>query len=886
MAKVGAATTGLPSAGSSAAGSSAGSCGSAGGAYSAYSMYSFGSNKGTTTTPSGKSTGAQQKQIPRLNQLDLQALFRRLDVSGDGSLSFSEFRNIVTKLNLTSPSVIDCIHDVYKAADTNPGGGGSLSLVEFMKAYDILYNRLVNDTGINKEVDPYANFVRATRYGYFGRDGIDKKYIFECYTGSMSNISTKFVYDLPNVENNENEEEIVVGPPIDVSDIPFTTVDLKNYNIETINRLILEDSHRNLQYDARMMWWVDICSRNMKESEISSAMNAFGIPAAVRDNLSDFEENQRVHFGEGEVVCETIGKSIAPGNYIGKASMLSFFVQAMYLKNKSVVDRDSEFVRSIPFELGEYFNSRMALFYNYAGVPDTERDKVISLVDKDIGCLLDQPAEERKLKTAELPLGGVESGGGGGSSGGDSGETLHHHALHLPLPLPLLHHHQEEQQQRDPAKTVTSSHQTSLPVGKVVEMRGDSFLLSQSDMKKRPSEIVRENVSLHIQDQGNGPIALITLRRFDSNEKEFDLDQNSRKGIVGRIMSGVWLKLLEVTANEGVVNKASDLDDSSFSLAITIISLLHNTSMLTTQSLDLWVKQLATEIAEVAVTKHAKHIEHLEQHFAELRSYVGTFNSTFAPIIEAYFKSQGDEDAIVLVKKISTSASTSASSRGLFTNNGNSRGPTIQRPVSARAGKGIDVTHLPVHKPLFVSEIHMNALDNPHRTDGNEVLKAGAAYKSIYPYEMVFNFNKTSKEQKFQIFKDFACNDTLRRLPELLKGVEALELKGGMYWLDRIEALEDYLEIVNTRYRLGLDEKRNFWAFTLGIVSIATFPFAVMTGYFGMNFENMTNPNGGVLTDNYWPMFPGQDLIWILTLIVYSLMGAVAMHYQVFYSAT
>ena len=58
-------------------------------------------------------------------------------------------------------------------------------------------------------------------------------------------------------------------------------------------------------------------------------------------------------------------------------------------------------------------------------------------------------------------------------------------------------------------------------------------------------------------------------------------------------------------------------------------------------------------------------------------------------------------------------------------------------------------------------------------------------------------------------------------------------------------------------YKVCLDEKRNYWAFILSTVSIATFPFSVMTGYFGMNFENMSSP-GAVLTDDYWKLFPGK----------------------------
>jgi Mg2+ and Co2+ transporter CorA len=61
---------------------------------------------------------------------------------------------------------------------------------------------------------------------------------------------------------------------------------------------------------------------------------------------------------------------------------------------------------------------------------------------------------------------------------------------------------------------------------------------------------------------------------------------------------------------------------------------------------------------------------------------------------------------------------------------------------------------------------------------------------------------------------------------------------------------------MNERYQRSLDEKRNFWGFTLGLVTIATFPFAVMTGYFGMNFENMAGQNQ-ILTSEFWPVFPG-----------------------------
>jgi hypothetical protein len=40
------------------------------------------------------------------------------------------------------------------------------------------------------------------------------------------------------------------------------------------------------------------------------------------------------------------------------------------------------------------------------------------------------------------------------------------------------------------------------------------------------------------------------------------------------------------------------------------------------------------------------------------------------------------------------------------------------------------------------------------------------------------------------------------------------------------------------------------------------------------------------LTDDYWPGFPGSDVIWVLTLIIYAVLLALAIHWQVFYAAS
>lgn len=466
-----------------------------------------------TKKVSSKST-IRKKVPPRLSNVDLQALFRRLDVSGDGELSYAEFRNIITKLNLQTATVVDSLNDIFSSANTEGKtvAGGTLDIKEFIKAYDILYNRLLTDRQ-GKDADPTSNWVRATRYGYFGKDEeANKKYIFEVYSGNLSNIATKTTYELPDIRH-ENE---ITGMKIDTSETASQTISLEEYTIETINRLILEDGERNTKYGARIMWWVDICCKKTKDSEVSTIMKAFGIPSEVRDSMSVLGDT-RWWFGSGEVICESIGKSIAPNAYLGKAAVLSLFVQALSLHNKPMVDRDPVWLRKIPLDIGRYISSRLSLFYNMSRVRCTEREKLSHLVEDEVNSLLDYKLEDRKVNEVEKPAGNRKDGG------------------------------------------MSSGHQSQLPLPRRHISEGDAFLLSNADLKKRKPSWETNNVSLHLQDQGYGPIALISVRTMDSDliGNQWSMEQHSRAGVVGRMMHGIWLKLLEVGVTDEQQSKSN-----------------------------------------------------------------------------------------------------------------------------------------------------------------------------------------------------------------------------------------------------------------------------------------------------------------------------------------
>lgn len=75
-----------------------------------------------------------------------------------------------------------------------------------------------------------------------------------------------------------------------------------------------------------------------------------------------------------------------------------------------------------------------------------------------------------------------------------------------------------------------------------------TWLRSHSQIYAKPAHLHLDSIGLHILDQGYGPNALLTVRQIDSEkqQKRFTLEQQSRTGVLGRIISGVWVKVAEV----------------------------------------------------------------------------------------------------------------------------------------------------------------------------------------------------------------------------------------------------------------------------------------------------------------------------------------------------
>lgn len=660
---------------------------------------------------------------PKLSNLDLTALFRRLDVNGDGALTLQEFRSIVQKLKLWkySKNIDDYIQEIFEASDFDrtdrATAGASLDLQEFIYAYNMLYNRLIRDSadkakGINF-IDEAENFVRATRYGLHHRNsnsnsmnnnstgssshkcmntnkngdnnaGLsaegrqkneesdggsgggkdDLSYVFEVYTGSMRHITTKTTYDLKSSLSGTFEE-------LDCNTILLGD----DFDLDTINRLILADGERNRVSRSNIMWWVDICTAKSRKSEENTFRDAFGIPEETCDQLTYLERDDRMLcFGHGTV---SNSRDIPHG----EAAVMSIFAQCLRVKNVPLIKMEYDRLKPLG-SLGHYLSKRFCHYwpYNYT-VSCKEYQKLSTLAERNCSELLESDSDSESDDDEELsrylhPLAAPEkdttpvsinSGNDGTASefevsarggskkrtsmvGGGTGtiaaaaaatntKTAPHSRSFITKQMvarsnssteetwaggvskksnsmsdvvargtnaavtALTYHSTLTATTKSSATTSTASpatdsaaagteksppprsmaatarpsiilpktttatasrsnipppiHKTHLPTSPYLSTgQKEVYLLTASDIAKRPTEITSDILSVHIQDQGYGPHALFTYRKLHSDlkdgeneEHKYSFEQHSRAGVLGRITVGVWKKLLEVRSS-------------------------------------------------------------------------------------------------------------------------------------------------------------------------------------------------------------------------------------------------------------------------------------------------------------------------------------------------
>merc|ERR1711871_315703 len=103
-------------------------------------------------------------------------------------------------------------------------------------------------------------------------------------------------------------------------------------------------------------------------------------------------------------------------------------------------------------------------------------------------------------------------------------------------------------------------------------------------------------------------------------------------------------------------------------------------------------------------------------------------------------------------------------------------------------------------------------------------------------------------------------------LKQLTVGDPTADFKGTDFWVNKLKVYEEKLKNLAVVYTAKLDEKRNFWSFLLTVVSIVQFPIEAITGYYGLNFNNVEEmyKDGVFIPDMY-----GIEYEWFIIGMTY-----------------
>ncbi len=221
---------------------------------------------------------------------------------------------------------------------------------------------------------------------------------------------------------------------------------------------------------------------------------------------------------------------------------------------------------------------------------------------------------------------------------------------------------------------------------------------------------------------------------------------------------------------------------------------------------------------------------------------------------------------------------------------------TLSRSASRRASREFQAEKFVAHVPipgiaLSESGPHRkpshSLLPPPSLLDGHNNHRRSSLLVARMKTQPI-NFRKKSAigdvdkiPLSFTILKRFFGDHAYRDLRMVLDGYETLDFKGLLYWQERLGFLEQKLDDVEIFIDSQIEEKRNFATFSMTIITTVLAPLTILTGWFGMNFDNMVE-----LSSSTYESTPGVQLLWVIIGFTYIVMLCFAIHFRIIYSAT
>jgi len=803
-----------------------------------------------------------------LTSSQLSDLFSRLDRNGDGELDLDEFTGIIKMLKINTTA--DYIARVFRSVDQARGGelAGTLDMQEFIAAYQKIYCGApiteLMDNGAKRET-----FVRATRYGCTA----DGTYLFECYTIPSDGVPEKHqLVDLPTATSGYTTS---TGDRESLEKLSRATsepwiVDNKPGTIDNLDRMLRLDSARNKTSKAKILWWVDVACSAVDRSTAEELVAKFGLP-----NNSKFISSFG-NFGNG--LPADPKSRIFAGNGIdtnGSVYSLSFFAQAQYILNVPVVHHlppvlrklqcfacENNFFSGLSEWVVSYYTSRFAWMANLSWLAHTSDDERIGAYERAEGLA----SLLWMLRTGDPDTVDYEDTDDEDDDleDGDEQDTP-------ALESPSKNKYKVEEEGPSSNHTIFSSSGGGVPIKRRMGyIYPPTWLRSNSQLYTMPPVVAVDSLGVHILDQGYGAHTLLTVRQIDGEkQKKLTLEQQARAGVLGRIVSGVWVKLAEVIMKGRSAGVAGELADSPGTLATFVLMLLHNFSMNSVAPVDYWLNVLEKEIKDIVVSKHSAHLSEVERVLKDFNSYLDPLEGIMQSLAQEQEDILSAERERLMAEELLAAEQQELKHDSLHSDSESEQDKIA--PIATRSpssGK-----HLVPARPQSAFGRAKQGRAQGHRRGS---IVAAAKLEEALPEGV----EKVSLS--YAIIERFFGADPYREIHRHLEGYEQMEIKGLVYWKERLKKYS--LKVENLKHLIStqLDEKRNFMSFMLTIITTILAPLAILTGYFGMNFTNMKELD----PDAYPSVTPGVVLMWVICGISYGSLLMFALHFRVLYSAT
>ena len=501
------------------------------------------------------------KKVARLTVTQLASLYRRLDINADGEVDLPEFLQISRKLKLHSDPQF--LAETFRKVDSH--GTGKLTLPQFTEAYNLIYD---HDPDMDVIYSKMNSHVRACRYGL---DKFHKKFIFEVYTGSLTQIVHKTCYEEDGSSVRFYVDRTFKGkaPPSRVSKAKGKE---QFFDLDYIVSLIDADGEWNAKTGSNIMWWVDVCSEKITPKIF---IKAFALPRVIEPmfqlEIFDRKRSNRLYMEE-----KTTAEGDVHGNH--HVNSLNMFVQTMYLDKFPIVNPHPKVFYCLPKMIKNFL-----VYWS---------DKLAFLFTQGQGRAKDHGFRQALERAERVSSTLCEEKGLEQSMGGRHEEVDVDYLLtstELKSRVPRLNHN-------------------TLSLHLLDRDCGCRVLLTFHRMEDESQE--------------------------NSYASDWTSEQMAECGIIGRIVAGVFKKLKKVILNNGVASMGGELADSTSALAALLTMEIHNFTIGSLGSFDTWINKLEKDIQACAVTKHGAHIRSLTEKLQVLKDYVTPIHEILHDMID------------------------------------------------------------------------------------------------------------------------------------------------------------------------------------------------------------------------------------------------------------